>query len=308
MELITLRADGAGLALVPAAGGAVARYWLERDGTTWDWLRPMPAEDARADDPYRGGAFPLVPYSNRIREGRFAFRGRTVALPLNRPPERHAIHGHGWQAPWHPVHVGAAEARLEYHHAAGAWPWAYRAIQHFTLAPGRLTVALALVNESEGPMPAGLGWHPYFPRTPRTMIAAAVRAVWLTDHEMMPTALVPPSPAADPSRGLAVDAAALDNCFVGWSRRVDVEWPERGTGLTMTADPPLDYLVVFTPPGRPFFCAEPVSHVTDAFNLAEAGRLDAGRRVLEPGAALRAAITLTPRGRPRAASARPAPG
>jgi hypothetical protein len=35
--------------------------------------------------------------------------------------------------------------------------------------------------------------------------------------------------------------------------------------------------------------------VTDAFNLAHAGRADTGRRALEPGATLEAAITLSPR-------------
>lgn len=99
MELITLRADGAGLTVAPAVGGAVTRYWLERDGTTWEWLRPTPPEALRDAFPYRTAAFPLVPYSNRIREGRFAFRGRAVTLPLNRPPERHAIHGHGCNRP-----------------------------------------------------------------------------------------------------------------------------------------------------------------------------------------------------------------
>ena len=54
--------------------------------------------------------------------------------------------------------------------------------------------------------------------------------------------------------------------------------------------------MIFTPPGRPFFCAEPVSHVTDAFNLADAGRADTGRRVLDPGATIEGAITLTSRG------------
>ena len=295
MEPITLRADGAGLVLAPAAGGAVARYWLERDGATREWLRPMPAEAVLDSDPYRSAAFPLVPYSNRIRAGRFAFRGRAVALPLNRPPERHAIHGHGWQAAWRTVHAGPAEARLEYRHAASAWPWAYRATQHFTLTPTSLTVRLTLANESTAPMPAGLGWHPYFPRTQRTTITAEVRSIWLTDDEMMPTALAPPSPSADPSRGVAVDSVALDNCFVGWNRRAVIEWPERGASLVMTAEPPLDCLVVFTPPGRPFFCAEPVSHVTDAFNLANAGRADTGRQVLEPGATIETAITLAPR-------------
>ena len=296
MEPITLRADGAGLVLAPAAGGAVARYWLERDGATREWLRPMPAEAVLDGDPYRSAAFPLVPYSNRIRTGRFTFRGRTVALPLNRPPERHAIHGHGWQAAWRTVHAGPAEARLEYRHAASAWPWAYRATQHFTLTPTSLTVRLTLANESTAPMPAGLGWHPYFPRTQRTTITAEVRSIWLTDDEMLPTRLASPPGPADLSRGVAVDSVALDNCFVGWSRRAVIEWPEWGASLVMTAEPPLDCLVVFTPPGRPFFCVEPVSHVTDAFNLAEAGRADTGRQVLEPGATIETVITLTPRG------------
>jgi aldose 1-epimerase len=63
--------------------------------------------------------------------------------------------------------------------------------------------------------------------------------------------------------------------------------------VVMTAEAPLDFLVVYTPPGRPFFCVEPVSHVTDAFNLAAAGRTDTGSRALAPGETLRAAVTLS---------------
>ena len=287
MDLITLRAGDAAVELAPEAGGAVTRYWLERGAVTWEWLRPTPAGALRTGNPYRAAAFPLVPYSNRIRAGRFSFRGRSVVEPLNRPPERHAIHGHGWQARWQPTDVRAAEARLEYRHPAGAWPWAYQATQHFTLRPSSLTVELSLSNQSAAPMPAGVGWHPYFPRTSRATITADVRAMWLTDEEMLPTELVASPPAAPFKRG-------LDNCFVGWSRRAAIDWPELGARLVMRAEPPLDYLVVFTPARRPFFCVEPVSHMTDAFNLAEAGRPDSGILVLEPGETLRTAVVLTP--------------
>jgi aldose 1-epimerase len=286
MDLITLRAGDAAVELAPEAGGSVTRYWIERGAVTWEWLRPTPAGALRAGHPYLAAAFPLVPYSNRIRAGRFTFRGRSVVEPLNRPPERHAIHGHGWQARWQPTEVTAATARLEYRHPAGAWPWAYHATQRFTLTPSGLTVELSLSNQSAAPMPAGLGWHPYFPRTPRVTITADVRAMWLTDEEKMPTERVAP-PAAPFGRG-------RDNCFVGWSRRVTIDWPELGARLVMRATPPLDYLVVFTPARRPFFCVEPVSHVTDAFNLAEAGRSDSGTLVLEPGETLRTAVVLTP--------------
>ena len=286
MDLITLRAGDAAVELAPEAGGSVTRYWIERGPVTREWLRPTPAGAFRAGHPELAAAFPLVPYSNRIRAGRFSFRGRSVVEPLNRPPERHAIHGHGWQARWQPTEVTAATARLEYRHPAGAWPWAYHATQRFILTPSELTVELGLSNQSAAPMPAGLGWHPYFPRTPRVTITADVRAMWLTDEEKMPTERVAP-PAAPFGRG-------RDNCFVGWSRRVTIDWPELGARLLMRAEPPLDYLVVFTPARRPFFCVEPVSHVTDAFNLAEAGRSDSGILVLEPGETLRTAVVLTP--------------
>ena len=295
MNGITLSAGGAGLEVVPAAGGAIARYWLEQGGATWEWLRPAPAAALTRGDPYEvAAAFPLVPFSNRIRDGRFRFEGRDVVLPANRPPERHSIHGHGWQSGWTPLDVTATEALLESRHAADAWPWPYRATQRFVLTPTSLTVVLTLGNESDGRMPAGLGWHPYFPRTPGTTITAAVTAVWLTDDEMLPTALVPPPAAMDPTSGLTADRVAVDNGFVGWSRRAVVDWPERGVRLLITAAPPLDVLVVYTPTGRSYLCVEPVSHVTDAVNLAAAGRRDTGLRILEPGEALQTAVTLTP--------------
>jgi len=295
MGSITLNAGGAGLEVVPAAGGAVTRYWLDRGGATWEWLRPAPAGALGRGDPYDvAAAFPLVPFSNRIRDGRFRFGGRAVVLPANRPPERHSIHGHGWQTRWTPLDVSASTALLEYRHAAGAWPWAYRASQRFVVTPASLTVELTLSNESDGPMPAGLGWHPYFPRTPRTTLTAVVGAMWRTDDEAMPTALVPPPATADLTGGVTADRVALDNCFAGWRRRAVIEWRESRTRLTMTATPPLDFLVVYTPADRPYFCVEPVSHVTDAFNLAAAGRTDAGVHALPAGATLRASVVLTP--------------
>jgi len=291
MDLITLRAGGAGVVLAPAAGGSVARYWIDRGPASLDLLRP--STTSRPTDPFECAAFALVPYSNRVRAGRFSFRGRDVRLPLNRPPERHSIHGLGWPMAWRPLDVREHDATLEFRHDASAWPWAFRATQHFALEPSSLTVGLALTNTSDSTMPAGLGWHPYFPRTLRTKLTADVQAMWLTDDEVMPTTLALPRPEADLSRGLKVDAVGLDNCFVGWSRRAVIEWPEPGMRLALAAEAPLDFLVVYTPPGRPFFCVEPVSHVTDAFNLAAAGRTDTGARTLAPGETLRAVVTLT---------------
>jgi aldose 1-epimerase len=52
--------------------------------------------------------------------------------------------------------------------------------------------------------------------------------------------------------------------------------------------------VVYSPAGEDFFCVEPVSHCTDAFNLAAQGRADTGMLTLHPGASLSAAMRFRP--------------
>ena len=75
----------------------------------------------------------------------------------------------------------------------------------------------------------------------------------------------------------------LDNAFTGWRRQAIISWPERGARLSLDADAPLGFLVVYSPAGEDHFCVEPVSHCTDAFNLAAQGRADTGMLTLQPG-------------------------
>jgi aldose 1-epimerase len=294
MDAIILRSGPLGVVLSPLVGGAIARFWSEKTGPAVELLRPAPDLALARRDPWAMACFPLVPWSNRIREGRFAFGQRMVTLPPNRPQDRHTIHGHGFRTAWTVADVRAALAVLEYLHAPGAWPWAYRAVQRIVLTPASLELELTLANESDTAMPAGLGWHPYFPRTPGTTLTARVGGLWLTDAEILPVACVAPPPDRDPGRGLAVDRAALDNGFVGWDGQAAVTWPERRAQLRLATRGPLGTLVVYTPPGESFFCAEPVSHITDAFNLAAAGRADTGMLTLAPGESVRASLILTP--------------
>ena len=53
------------------------------------------------------------------------------------------------------------------------------------------------------------------------------------------------------------------------------------------------HLVVYSPPGQPFFAFEPVTNANDGFNLAARDVCDAGVVVLEPGERLIAGFTLT---------------
>ena len=290
MDIITLQAGATQLAIAPAAGGSIARFWQEHNGRTIEWMRPAPPAAARRRMPLAMSSFPLVPYSGRIRDGRFSFQGRNVVLPLNFLPENNSIHGQAWQVPWQAVRHDKETAALEYHHKADDWPWQYRTAQDFVLTPNQLTIEMSLTNEGPGPMPAGLGPHPYFVRTPQATVMAGVGKVWLNDAEVMPKELVDPPAERDLRRGVRVDAVAMDNCFLGWDHRAVIAWPEWQARLTMTADSPLDFLVVYTPPKQDFFCVEPVSHAGDAVNQVNAGRTDTGLQVLPQGQTLRVVI------------------
>lgn len=277
---------------MPALGGAVARY-ASRLGDAWiDWLRPAPKA---ANDPEAAACFPLVPFSNRVRDGRFRFAGKQVVLSLDGLPGPHVEHGFGWRRPWTVATHTKDSATIEYRHDAGAWPFPFRARQMFRLTAAALAITIEIANAGAEAMPAGFGLHPYFPRTPACRLEAQVAGMWSVDAEVMPVELLTPPPAdRDPGRGLAVDAVGLDNAFAGWSGRARIFWPERRAALTMEADAPLRFLVIYTPPGGSYFCAEPVSHCTDAFNLADRGRADTGMIALAPGESAAAAVRFAP--------------
>jgi aldose 1-epimerase len=118
--------------------------------------------------------------------------------------------------------------------------------------------------------------------------------MWQYDAEVMPLRLLTPPPEERAlGKGVVAEEVAMDNTFSGWNRHVEIIWPEWRASLTMTADPLLQFLVVFTPPGEGFFCVEPVSNCTDAFNMPAEG--ESGARILAPGETLAAKAFLSPR-------------
>jgi aldose 1-epimerase len=143
------------------------------------------------------------------------------------------------------------------------------------------------------PMPYGFGLHPYFPSTPECRLTANVRGFWETDAKVMPLHHTAPPAALDPAKGLPVADRVMDNAFTGWQGRAVIDWPEHAVRLTITATSALGVLVVYIPLGESYFCAEPVSNITDAFNLAHE-RGDTGMLIVAPGDSVSARVTLRP--------------
>lgn len=224
------------------------------------------------------GCYPLLPYSNRIGQAHFTWSGKVFRLETNFAPEPHAIHGVGWQRPWRVLEVSADEVLLGYAHAGDAgWPFAFEATQRMRLEDSAVHFELGLTSRADGPVPAGLGWHPYFVKRPRSRISFVARGRWEMGADKLPTE----RRAHD---GLDQDCTGLDvdHCFDGW----DGEARLRDEAMDLRIRSDLRQLVVFTQPQRDFVAIEPVSHVNNMLQIAQRTGLDAaglGLRVLRNG-------------------------
>jgi len=58
---------------------------------------------------------------------------------------------------------------------------------------------------------------------------------------------------------------SFDNCFEGWRGAARL----RDDKLSMRMTSSLPYLVVYTPAHSPYYCVEPVSHVSNAIHMAD---------------------------------------
>ncbi|MCR6030737.1 aldose 1-epimerase [Nocardioides sp. zg-579] len=106
------------------------------------------------------GSFPMAPYAGNVRDGRFSFEGREHRLPRNNGP--HAAHGLVEDAPWEVVRHDARSAELAVA-LPPEWPFGGEVRQRVVLTEESLEVELRCRND-ERPMPATLGFHPWFRR------------------------------------------------------------------------------------------------------------------------------------------------
>lgn len=285
MTVLSLRAGGLAVDLAPAAGGSITRFAIETAGAAFDLLRPADAAAMATGKGSNASCYPLVPFSNRIANGRLVVGGEEIVLKPNWPGLRHPMHGDGWARPWQVARreVGAAELVYE-HDGREGWPFRYRARQVFHLKEEGLSVGMAIENLEGRPMPAGLGLHPFFPRDADTELACRVEGVWRADAEVLPVDRVAVPPEWNFAVSRPVDGVVLDNCFDGWDGWATIRWPRQGLGLVLEATQPFRHLVIYVPKGQPHFCVEPVSHANGAVAQTSlpAGATFAGEILFRP--------------------------
>jgi aldose 1-epimerase len=237
-----------------------------------------------------------MPYSGPIFGDGFEFAGTFHPLQRNIPEEPTPTHGEGWIRPWSIVEETSrcAILAIDYAPRSNSFPFAWRGRVTFELDARGLSIALDLTCRDYRPMPAGIGFHPYFPKPAGTCLRFDSTGVWPPDApETVARSCGPLAPGLDFRDGPDVSEMVLDRCFEGWDGRADIIWPD-GAGATITAEGALTKLQTYDAWDYPYICIEPVSNANDGFNRAARNVPCHGVVILEPGRTVSGHLRIDP--------------
>jgi aldose 1-epimerase len=105
----------------------------------------------------------LLPWPNRIRDGRWSWRGRQLQLPVASPQHPNAMHGLAAWQPWQLLAEGTHETTVgTVIEARPGYPFRLVAAIDYRLEPDLLLGTVRVRNVGAEPAPFGAGLHPYF--------------------------------------------------------------------------------------------------------------------------------------------------
>lgn len=211
-----------------------------------------------ADEPVHAGRGQLLmPWPNRVADGRYEVDGSARQLDLSEPATHNAIHGLTRWMSWLPVEHGEAHVVLaaRLHHQPG-YPHVLDLTVRYELSEGGLSVAVSARNVGTGTAPYAVGSHPYLnagggPVDDWTVDIPVTRRLRVDDR-LLPLDLEPVEGTPFDLRGpRRLGDVVLDTAFTGIVRdaagvaRVRLAGPG-GDTVEMWFGPDLPWLQVYS--------------------------------------------------------------
>jgi aldose 1-epimerase len=275
--------------LVVSEAGGGARSW------TVDGVELLARFAPGARDAEFAGK-PLVPWPNRMRDGRYAFEGREHRVAVTEPETDTALHGLTLSSHWHASRTSAHAITMTHRlHGRDGYPFALDLAVAYELDPAGVVVSLRATNAGTERAPFGAGLHPYLRLDGDVTLQIPARTSVPVDDRKLPTG--PPTPVGgtdlDFRHARRLGDQHLDTCFG------DLERGGAGVAsvtlvgartLVVWVDDSFRFVQLFTTDGA--IAVEPMTCAPDAFNTG------VGLLVLEPGATFTGRCGLTADGYP----------
>lgn len=300
------------VSVVPSIGNNA--YEMKVNGKNLFWTPFRSLAGFKAEPAFCGTPF-LWPWANRIDQDAYYVNNRKYLLNADlgnfrRDPNGRPIHGLLAYSPdWKVISVKAnaqfaeVTSRLDfwkYPELMAQFPFAHTVEMTYRLRDGVLEVETAVQNLSVESMPVTAAYHPYFrlhdaPRDDWKVHVAAREHVVLS-KALLPTGELKPLDLPDP---VSLRNSQLDDVFTGLIQGADQRaefWVQGGKEkISVIYGPKYSVAVVYAPPGQDFICFEPMSALTNAFNLAHEGKYKKMQSIA-PGAKWRESFWIKPTG------------
>jgi aldose 1-epimerase len=291
---------------LPQTGMSTAFAQIKVNGCWVDFMRPTPESDY--DAPSKCSSFVTIPWSNRIKDAVFRFRGRSYMITSN-CVDGTAIHGVARDYPWYVEDVDSRSLHATFTWTeAGAkrFPFPFTAQIKIRLDGRRFTTWTSVQNDGDVSMPAGFGHHPYFKRaltssSDTVLLKIPCEGYFELEQKMPSSSPVAIEPRVDFRTLRPPGMQAIDDCLTerDFTEPIRFHYKESKTSVLLLADDTFKNVVLYVPEGEPFFAVEPVTNANDGFNLFERGIAGSGVFALGPGEQRGGVFTLVQEQEPR---------
>lgn len=224
----------------------------------------------------------LMPFPNRINDGKYVFNKKNYVLPINFPSQKHAIHGLVYNKSFKIIKSTASKssATLSLQYISNnlqGYPFKFELTVLYLLNSKGFECKTIVVNKDKLKIPIGDGWHPYFNLNDKVndlFLKIPSNKKISVNKKMIPTGKKLKFNKF--SKLMKIGKQVFDTGFVISKKKGVVKteimskklnltvqiWQEVGKGK-------YNYLQVYIPPKRNSIAIEPMTCNTDAFNNKE---------------------------------------
>ena len=284
------------ISIIPEFGGNVNEIVLGKEAKLYSILDGYQTPLEMFEQKYFKSA-KLIPFPNRIEDGKYSFNGKEYQLPINKPDENHAIHGFIWNKNLalrnKEIRDKYASVKFVYIYDGSLPGYPFKTeilITYFLTAEEGFRCTTEIKNIDRCVIPVGDGWHPYFKtngKVDELMLKIPAKCKTDVDSRMIPTGKR--LPYNDYIHLTKIGDTKFDTGFPitqnGGSVTTEIYDPKIDLKIKIwqeTGKWKYNYLQIYIPPSRKSIAIEPMTCKINGFNNKK------GLIVLQPNESFKA--------------------
>ncbi len=253
--------DDSNQLIINLSEGARITFFRHQDNIIIGNLLDIPYSESYA-------AAILFPFTNRIKDGKYAFNSINYELDCNEIINNNAIHGLVYNKPFSISNIEESETyisiTLNYKAFEGVsgFPFKYSIDVTYVLNDAGLKLRVSAKNEGDQTFPFTLGWHPYF--ISYNMPDSQLVINGIKNFSPDKRGIVNDAGQTEISKIIQLGNIQLDDVFEVESNMA--EFTTTDYCLKLQTDSADNYLQVYTPDDPQAIAIEPMVGISDSFN------------------------------------------